>query len=372
MVILSILFLQQATYARVEVVKGDIDTDPGSAIVVPSRAGTITNVLVADRSSVHKGQPIATIRTEDAGLEGASGSQAALATLRRQDEQLRYQGHEVSSSSTGTLARLAAQTDGQARELAALDEQISAQRRLVATAKDDLERVQGLVRRGFVSRRDAQAREDTVSSRVQQLAALVQAHAEKAAAMAQTKRGIEEARHQARGANAEVEAQRAAVERIKSDVAAMQGYTLAAPINGTITALTARIGQPTNQTASLMTIVPSHARLYARLYVPTRSSGFLDIGQEVRLGIDAFPYAKFGTIPARIETISTATISTPSSNEQIEPVYLVTASINEPWVAAFGRRRTLQPGMTLSARILTEKRSLIEWLFEPVLAIRRR
>jgi membrane fusion protein len=41
-------------------------------------------------------------------------------------------------------------------------------------------------------------------------------------------------------------------------------------------------------------------------------------------------------------------------------------------VSAFGRDEPLVSGMTLSARIVTEKQSLLEWLFEPLFAVQRR
>ena len=54
------------------------------------------------------------------------------------------------------------------------------------------------------------------------------------------------------------------------------------------------------------------------------------------------------------------------------PVYLVTAELDEPFVTAFGRRQPLLPGMTLSARIVTERQSLLQWLFQPLFAVGRR
>ena len=51
------------------------------------------------------------------------------------------------------------------------------------------------------------------------------------------------------------------------------------------------------------------------------------------------------------------------------PVYLVTAELAEPFVRAFGRRQPLLPGMTLSARIVAERQSLLHWLFEPLFAV---
>jgi membrane fusion protein len=39
---------------------------------------------------------------------------------------------------------------------------------------------------------------------------------------------------------------------------------------------------------------------------------------------------------------------------------------------AFRRKQSLLAGMTLSARIVTRKQTLLEWLFEPIYAVNRR
>jgi membrane fusion protein len=41
-------------------------------------------------------------------------------------------------------------------------------------------------------------------------------------------------------------------------------------------------------------------------------------------------------------------------------------------IDAFGREVALQPDMTLSADVILEKRSLLEWLFEPLFGVRGR
>jgi membrane fusion protein len=50
----------------------------------------------------------------------------------------------------------------------------------------------------------------------------------------------------------------------------------------------------------------------------------------------------------------------------------VTVELEQPSVAAYGRREPLVSGMTLTARIVTEKQSLLQWLFEPLFAVQRR
>ena len=157
-----------------------------------------------------------------------------------------------------------------------------------------------------------------------------------------------------------------------AEVEGARGYTLAAPIAGTVTALTARVGQTVTPSSKLMIIVPHGARLEAQLQVPSRAIGFVAPGQTVRLAIDAFPYARFGTVEGRIMHVSTAALGQVDAGGRPESVYLVTAAIDRPWIEAFGRRHRLTPDMTLTARIVTEKRTLFEWLFEPVLAVRNR
>jgi len=138
-----------------------------------------------------------------------------------------------------------------------------------------------------------------------------------------------------------------------------------------VTALTARTGAPVAQGESLMTIVPKGGRTRVELYVPTSAAGFLKKGQEAHLAIDAFPYQQFGTVAARITDISNAPIAKQGAAGPV-PVYLVTAEILHPFVRAFGREQPLLPGMTLTARIITRRQPLLEWLFEPLFAVSRR
>ena len=108
-----------------------------------------------------------------------------------------------------------------------------------------------------------------------------------------------------------------------------------------------------------------------QLSVPTSAAGFLKKGQDVRLAIDAFPYQQFGTVAARITDISNAAVAQQSAAGAV-PVYFVTAELPHAFVRAFGREQPLMPGMTLTARIITRKQTLLEWLFEPLFAVSRR
>jgi len=55
-----------------------------------------------------------------------------------------------------------------------------------------------------------------------------------------------------------------------------------------------------------------------------------------------------------------------------EPAYRIKVALERQTISAFGREVPLQPDMTLRADIILERRSIIEWLLEPLLGARQR
>ena len=113
----------------------------------------------------------------------------------------------------------------------------------------------------------------------------------------------------------------------------------------------------------------------AELFIPSHAIGFMEKGQEVKLLYDAFPYQFFGSHHATIVKV-TETILSP--NEIIapfvvrEPVYRVIAEIAKETINARGKEIALQSGMTLKANVVLERRSLLDWMMEPLRAVRER
>jgi len=55
-----------------------------------------------------------------------------------------------------------------------------------------------------------------------------------------------------------------------------------------------------------------------------------------------------------------------------EPVYRVDVKLERQAVIALGEEYPLRPGMLVNADLLLEKRTLLEWIFEPVLQLKGR
>jgi membrane fusion protein len=148
-----------------------------------------------------------------------------------------------------------------------------------------------------------------------------------------------------------------------------------APISGKVTALRAIVGASVGTQLPLLTMLPAGGKLEAHLFVPTRAIGFAEIGQEVRLLYDAFDYRHFGVHVGTISQISSSVFSpaeVQAGLQLTEPTYRVTVKIARQQVAANGQQFTLQAGMSLRADIVLEKRTLINWLMDPLIRLRGR
>lgn len=368
--IIAIIFLVTASYARVETVSGAITLDKGVAQIVPSRPGIITAIETSEGAPVRAGDPLIKIRSgEYVGEETAP--ERMKQALALQDSRLAKQSDSLLEASSAERSGLIAQIAGMKNEIASLDAQIQEQQRLVDIASGDYRNGQALAAKGYMSARDLETRETTLVSRRQQLAQLQQSRSEKVSSLTSAQRSIAQSSAAAAAQIASTNSGRAQLAQQLAQIESQQGYTLISPVDGVATALTARIGQSAGD-QPLMMVVPEHAVTEAQLYVPSVAAGFLKAGQPVRLAIDAFPYESFGTVEAQIRSISSAAVPQAGANGVTMRVYLVTARISHPWMMAFGKKQPLLPGMTLSARIITQKQTIFEWLFEPLFAIRNR
>lgn len=370
-VVVLVGFLAFASYARTETVAGIITLDKGTPAIVASRSGIVTNIRVKEGQHVRVGQQLATIQAADALSSDSTAPDRIRKSLNEQSLRLNEQQQLLLQASAADRARLEAQLKGIQMELPSIEAQIADQQDLLGTAERDYRDAVVVAKRGFISKRDVDSRQATYLSRRQQLAQLQQGLSSKRAEATQIERSIAQSSASARAQAAAAQSEEAGLSQQEAQADLAQGYVLKAPFDGIVTAITARAGQAVTAEQQLMLVLPKDAQTRVELYVPTTSAGFLATGQEVRISVDAFPYQTFGTLPSRVDTISGAAIMRQGTNGTT-PVYLATATLDRPWVAAFGKQQPLLPGMTLTARIVTQKRTLLEQLFAPVFAVRDR
>jgi len=128
----------------------------------------------------------------------------------------------------------------------------------------------------------------------------------------------------------------------------------------------------------LLNIAPKkEPNLIAKIYIPSKMIGFVKKNQELRLQYDTFAYQKFGSFSAKITAITTTpalSIDIPFLNLQKNKglFYEVLAHIKTQHIPLFDKQVRLIAGITFKSELILEKRSLIEWFFEPYYGAYRR
>jgi membrane fusion protein len=150
-----------------------------------------------------------------------------------------------------------------------------------------------------------------------------------------------------------------------------RAVVLRAPRDGTVSAVLPKPGQMVSAGQSLLSILPAGSALQAQLLVPSRAIGFIDPGSRVVLRYEAFPYQKFGQQYGQVTDVSrsalnSSEIATLIGQQSQQPLYRVQVKLDEQFVLAYGHKEPVKPGMTLQADILMDRRSLLEWVFEPL------
>jgi hemolysin D len=142
-----------------------------------------------------------------------------------------------------------------------------------------------------------------------------------------------------------------------------EASTIRAPANGHIEEFLPRtVGARLNQGQTVGKIIPEDGTIELEAKLPSNEASFVREGQPARVKLDAYPAERFGSISARIRTISTDTV--PGSDGkwnfvlkvETEKSYLATPSGNVP----------LSAGMTARVDVITGNRRLLSYLFEPV------
>ena len=362
-------------YTRRERVEGYLALDTGAARVLVPDSGRVTELLVREGDEVKAGDPLARISIDRTLGTGASTSettahemQARLANLEAEKQRW----HDLGVQQTETLRRRAKDLEN---ERVQIDDEIKLQEQRVKSAQSEAARYRKLAEDKFYSDTAAKQKLDDVTDQQIKVQALKRQRAQIDRDLTAAKMDEPQIDLRIRSQIQQVERQASELRESMMQVEARRETELRAPMAGVVTNIAVNRGQSVAADAPLATVLPKGSGLHVELLVPTRAIGFLNKGQEVVLRYDAFPYERFGQYRGRISDIGR---NVWTQGERVgplsarEPVYRVDVALDSQRVNALGQEFALRPGMLVNADLLLERRTLLEWIFEPVLQLKGR
>ena len=363
-------------YTRRERVEGYLALDTGAARVLIPDSGRVTDLLIKEGDEVKAGDAMAKISLDRATGSGASTSEAVAAEMQNRRtilEKEQSQWRDLGTQQVEQLRRRVRDLDG---ELGQIDREMKLQEVRIKSAREQLERYHGLAgEKKFVSEALVKQKQDEVTDQEIKLQTLRRQRGQVDRDLAAAR--MEEPAVQMRS--------RAQVEQVSRQISELQEgmaqneskreTVIRAPMAGVVTNIAVNQGQSIPADSPFAMVVPKGSGMHVELLVPTRAIGFIKPGQEVLLRYDAFPYERFGQYRGLVSDIGRSVLTQgdrigPLSAK--EPMYRVDVKMERQNVTALGQDFALRPGMLVNADLLLEKRTLLEWVFEPVLQLKDR
>lgn len=366
--------LAMGDYARKETVRGLIQPAKGVLRVRAPIAGTVNEILVEEGERVEAGRPLLRLAelqfVPKLGLLGES----EMADLRQridrlesliEGEQTRFRIETSDLEVQATLAER--QLENMDARLALMESRLDIQERALA----DAER---LSRNGHETIREVEARREAVFRLRQEHRALAAARIQVEEELGQIEQRIRLAPINFERALDRLHERREAARSELRQISHLQHAEIRAPVAGRVSGLTAHVGSQVSVDQTLLRLLPSDSQMQAVLYVPTAAAGTIAVGQAVRLRFDAFPYERFGVHDGQIVEVGATTIFPGEGGglpDLDQPAYRIIVELDVQSVPGVDRSLPLRPGMRVQADIITENRSLIEWLFDPIYSIQK-
>jgi membrane fusion protein len=371
-VITAVLFASMASYARKATVSGWLVPDLGLIRVTASSAGFIQSVPIGEGELVAAGARLAEIRI---GTETATGNVG-----ERFTQQLRAEADGARAKARSQIERLDAESQQSLERLAKLhaelvqvQTQAALQERRLVLAQQDAERSEATAAKGLLSLRDLDARRSAALSAEQDLAGQRRQISSMSRDISDIEARVAAIVLEKESAHAETKSAEANLAQRMIDAEARRVQFVMSPVAGRLVALPVAVGQSIVVGATVAVVIPEGAKLQAELLAPSSAAGFIRPGQEVRLMLQAFPYQRFGTVKGTVTSISKTVlapteISVPGLKIE-ESVFRVRVALSREDIQAYGEAIPLQPGMLVAGDVVVDRRSLIQWLFDPLFAV---
>ncbi|MFK4448384.1 hemolysin D [Caballeronia udeis] len=375
--------------------KGKLIPNARVKIIQPAITGVVRQISVRDGQRVKEGDPLLTLDTTQAAADSdkarASKIDAALAIARSQALLgAQQRGHSpivaaVHGASADDHQQAQHYADGLYREyqdkLASaeaelgkrtgeLDSTVHEIEKLEATApltRQAANDYKGLAAGKYVANTDYLQKEQTAleqeheleaqrSHRQQLAAAVVQQHAEIASTTSQFRRAqldeLDKASQQlTQSTNDETKAQ------------TRQGLlTLSAPVAGTVQQLAAHtLGGVVTTAQAVMEIVPDDS-VEVEANIENKDIGFVKVGQDAIVKIEAFPYTRYGFLKGKVTSVS----NDATQDKKLGLTFIAHVKLPTNQFRVNDKLVDLTPGMEVTAEVKTGTQSVAHYFLDPL------
>ncbi len=126
--------------------------------------------------------------------------------------------------------------------------------------------------------------------------------------------------------------------------------------SGVVFDIQARESSVLAEGATILSIIPTDG-LKAEIFVPNKDIGFVKIGQEAKIRIDAFPSSRYGEVDGTVKLIGADALP-PSKNANFFH-YPIDIELKKNWLENKGLKIPLRSGMAITSNLIIRDKRVI-------------
>jgi len=156
------------------------------------------------------------------------------------------------------------------------------------------------------------------------------------------------------------------IARLQTEISAAERMfhhtTITSPAKGIITAINVRgPGEVLQQGQTVATIAPGDVPLVVEALLADKDIAFVQKGLPAKLKFEAFPFQNYGVVDGTV-----IDVSPDATNKNGINYYKVTIAPSKTEISTREKDVMLRPGLSVSAEIVTERRTVLSLMLEPV------
>lgn len=399
-VALAFAILLVALFGKLDIVataKGKLIPSARVKVIQPAITGVVRQIMIRDGQRVEQGQPLleldATQAAADAHKARSARIDAALSSARARalldartsgrppavaavdgaslDQQAQAQrfADGVYGEYVDKLAAARAELLKRQEELASTRHEVEKLRATAPLARSEANDYKTLARDKYVAQHDYLGKEQTALEQEHELAAQ-QSHAQElAAGLVEQQATIEQTMSQFRREQLDsldkANQQFAQNRDDETKAVTRQGLlTLYAPVTGTIQQLSVHtLGGVVTTAQSLMEVVPDDS-VEVEANIENKDVGFVNVGQDAVVKIEAFPYTRYGYLKGKVTAVSNDAVQ--GKDRKLGLTFTARVRLPTSQMHINNKSINLTPGMEVTVEIRTGRRSVAGYFLDPL------
>jgi adhesin transport system membrane fusion protein len=142
----------------------------------------------------------------------------------------------------------------------------------------------------------------------------------------------------------------------------LKRLVIQSPVTGIVKGITVFPGNVVQPGGQLLEVVPDTGNMLVEARVNPRDIGHIKVGDGVKVKILTYDFARYGSISGKLTKLSASTYD----DEEGNPYYRATVTLDKQYIGSNGTRKNLKPGMTVQADIVTGEKTILQYLLKPI------